>query len=212
LKDYSQYGEQAWILKALGYVEGTTAQLVDGEVVSSPLQDERLVWDLGAWHPTEFSNSRALIELGWQAVLVEPSPGPMLNLLEAYSWNGRVRLVQAAVGILPGLLELFVSDDAVSTTSQTEFERWEKAAEYRGAMLVPTITLEQIAQQFGGAAFVNIDVEGHSAEIFLRMLDLALFPACVCVEHDGRTPELMSRAGEFGYVAKGNSTNLVFWR
>ena len=58
MKDYSQAAEQPHILKAF---EGRPPG--------------RLL-DIGAWNPFTFSHSRALIEMGWFGVLVEPSPGP----------------------------------------------------------------------------------------------------------------------------------------
>lgn len=208
MKDYSQFGEQAAILAALGYTQDV------GEFVNpAELVESRLLWDIGAWHPTEFSNSRALIELGWQAILFEPSPGPMQNLLAEYGYSKHVTLVQAAVALQAGLMDLWASDDAVSTSSDTEHERWKDAAKFRGKLLVPAITLEHIANRFGGAAFVNIDVEGGSAELFLHMLTLGMYPTVVCCEHDGRTTELLNAATAVGYHATlVNSTNIVVVR
>lgn len=54
MKDYSQNNEQAIILKYFGSQRGT-------------------VLDIGANDGITLSNSRALIELGWSAVLVEPA-------------------------------------------------------------------------------------------------------------------------------------------
>ena len=195
MKDFSQYGEQAEILKAL---EG---------------RPPALLWDIGAWHPTEFSNSRALIEMGWRGILVEPSPGPMLNLLAEYGDSAAVTLIQAAVGLQPGLAELWLSDDAVSTSSTDEHERWKAAAKFRGKATIPMVALEQLAAQYGGADFINLDVEGGSSELFLRGLQLGYRPHCWCIEHDQRTAELLTSATREGYVATlVNSTNVVLVR
>lgn len=37
--------------------------------------------DIGAWDPITFSNTRALFELGWSGVMIEPSPGPMVEIM-----------------------------------------------------------------------------------------------------------------------------------
>ncbi len=196
MTDYSQSGEQTAILAAF---EGRECQ--------------RRFMDIGAWHPVQFSNSRALYELGWRGVMIEPSPQPMLNLIDAYGNDERITLIQAAVSLIPGFVSLHVSDDAISTASETEYERWKDAAKFRGRITVPVITLAQIAAQFGGFDFVSVDTEGTSAELFLQMLGLELFPTCVCVEHDGRLVEICEAATRNDYkLVFSNATNAVMVR
>lgn len=203
MKDYSQYGEQAAILARFAPREG--AGLLDKEV-------GRFL-DIGAWHPTEFSNTRALFELGWSGVMIEPSPGPMLNLLEEYGHKPRVILIQAAVSKEGGMLELWATDDAVSTSIETEHERWKDATKFRGRVLVPSITVADIGQRFGGFDFVNIDAEGHSAELFLEFMRLGMYPNCICVEHDSQHGRILEVATAQHYqVTLANSTNLVMVR
>jgi FkbM family methyltransferase len=182
-------------------------------------QDSRFL-DIGAWHPTRFSNTRALYELGWSGVMIEPSPQPMLNLLDVYGFDERVTLIQAAVSLECGLVPLHITDDATSTSSGEQYERWrndgpagEKGSKFRGHVYVPTITLEQIANQFGGFQFWNIDAEGSSADLFLQMLKLGLYPAVVCCEHDERAKEILTAATAQHYrCVLVNSTNLVVVR
>lgn len=61
---YSQFYEETFILKAVEKCEGSR------------------FLDVGAFHPTDKSNTRALYEAGWSGVMIEPSPVPMRNLLE----------------------------------------------------------------------------------------------------------------------------------
>ncbi len=194
---YSQGEEERYILQAFENREGCQRRLLD----------------IGAYHPTCFSNTRALYELGWSGVMIEPSPGPMLALLEAYGTDERITLIQAAMAKLPGLVSLHVSDDAVSTSSETEFDRWKDAAKFRGSIMVPAITWGDIANQWGGFDFANIDAEGSSAELFLEMLELKLYPTCVCMEFDGRLQEILSAATAREYRAVlVNGTNCVVVR
>jgi FkbM family methyltransferase len=197
MKDYSQFGEQFAIFDAL-----------------RPIVEEPGRWlDIGAWHPTQFSNTRELYELGWHGVAIEPSPGPMLSLLEAYGEDPTVTLIQAAVGLEPGYVTLHVTDDAVTTGSEAEYERWKSTAKFRGRLTVPIITLEEIAHRFGGFQFWNIDAEGISADLFRRAMTLGLYPKCMCVEHDSRTTELLEVATRHGYrCLLCNSTNVVISR
>lgn len=199
MKDYSQDHEQAAILAALG---------LDGEHESSGR-----ALDIGAWHATDKSNTRALYELGWNLVLIEPSPGPMRGLLAEYGRDPRVTLVQAAVAITPGFLTLLVTDDAVTSADPAVQETWKELGGYLGELRVPAITLEQIAMNLGGFDFVSIDAEGLSVDLFSRMMALGHYPPVLCVEHDGRTTELLSCATAHGYHAVYcNGTNMVVKR
>lgn len=198
MTDYSQAGEQALILKALEHYdhEANKARFLE----------------IGGWHPEQLSNTRALYELGWSGVIIEPSPRPMQSFLDAYGFDERITLIQAAVAMETGLMPMYVTDDALSTSSEDEYQRWKDAAKFRGKMLVPTITLEQIGNQFGGFDFVSIDAEGTSADLCLKLWSLGQFPPVICCEHDGRTTELMATGSSHGYTMKGNDTNLVMWR
>lgn len=192
---YSQYDEERFILEAVKDRECT-----------------RLL-DIGAWNAVDFSNSRALIEQGWSGVLVEPSPGPMLGLMKEYGESERITLIQALVGTAPGLLQLHVSDDAVSTSFDAEYDRWKGNAKFLGKILVPVITLPDLANRYGGFEFVNIDAEGASVDLFLTMLQLDWQPTCVCVEHESREGEIIAAATAQHYsVVYGNGTNLVLVR
>lgn len=199
MKDYSQYGEQGAILKAIERLGGA---------------GQKSFLDIGAYHPTVFSNTRALFELGWRGVMIEPSPGPMLSLLKEYGEDDRITLIQACVGHdLNHWVELQVSDDAVSTTDKGVFEQWKGTAKYYGSMLVPAITLHEIANRFSGFDFVNIDAEGVSVDIFRDMLDLGMFPPVVCCEHDGRLVEILELATRQHYSGVfSNATNVVLAR
>ncbi len=200
MTDYSQAGEQLAIIEQFKDAQpraGHTFRFID----------------IGAWHPRTFSNTRALFELGWSGVMIEPSPTPMLNLLAEYGNEPRVTLVQAAVACEPGLIEMHVTDDAVTTSTASVHEQWKDAVAWRGKMMVPVLTLEQIGTRFGHFQFWNIDAEGQSADLFMQMLELELRPACVCVEHDSRTTELLKAATAAGYRAVlCNDTNLVLAR
>ena len=228
MNDYSQFGEQAAITAPFLIQPG------------GAITGQGRVLDIGAWHPTKFSNSRALIEAGWEAVLIEPTPGNMINLAAAclacghvpdatygnryqptphcegsisYGFSSRITLLQVAVHTVAGLEPMYVSDDAISTGNMDEMERWKAVGGYYGQVYIPAITLEQIANQFGGFDVWNIDAEGGSAELFLQMLMEGHRPTVVCVEHDGRTTELLNAATAEGYVATlVNSTNIVVVR
>jgi FkbM family methyltransferase len=196
-----------------GEEEGAILAAFQGKPVGRAL-------DIGAWNPTTFSNSRALYELGWELVLIEPSPTPMTKLLEVYGNDPRVKIIQAAFGVAefgdsgiqPSLLRMQITDDAVSTAFPGEYEKWKHDAAWRGAMWVPQITFQQIGNWLGGFNFINIDTEGNSVDIFKEMIRVGWRPQCVCVEHNDRLPELLQCATFHEYKASycdGNNVVLV---
>lgn len=197
---YSQYGED----------------LVIAEIFAKQNRSGGRLLDLGAWDPREKSNSRLLIEQGWSAVLVEPSPGPLHNLVIEYGKRGRgygdkVEVIAAAVGLEPGLVRMQITDDAVSSSKGDVHETWKEAGGYFGWMWVPVITLQNIFDRFAGPYdFINIDCEGLSVDIAMELLKTEAFPKVICVEEDNRMVELMTAAQKRGYVAvMANGTNVI---
>ena len=169
--------------------------------------------DIGAWDPITFSNSRALIERGWGAVLIEPSPVPLNNLVKEYGAQDRVKIVSACVGIERGWANLRVTEDAVSSTDDAHVTRWNTQGKYYGEMEVPVITLADITNRFGGFQFVNIDAEGLSVPLFVELMATEMLPRCVCVEHDSRHVELGQAAFKRGYrQSYVSQENCVFVR
>lgn len=155
--------------------------------------------DIGAWHATDKSNTRALYELGWGGVVIEPSPGPLRGLIQAYSQyprESRVKVVACAVGVESSLREIRVTDDAVSGS---EDSRWDLAGGFYGELYVPFLTVRQIVGQFGGFQMVSIDTEGTSVDVFKDLLAIGMDPRCIVVEHDQRFQELLMAGQAYGY-------------
>jgi len=202
---YSQSDEQSYILQAL---EGIQA----GKVL-----------DIGAWNATTFSNSRALIEIGWSAVLVEPSPGPLNQLIKDYRDNDDVTLIGAVVlprGIVDSdfrLRPMWISEDGVSTTEEAEYRKWRSHATFLRKLLVPGLSLESLYQQFGSFDFISIDTEGTSVDLLEDLMARNaharhILPTCICVEHNNRQDAVwFSTRGKYETVY-ANPENLVLKR
>lgn len=165
-------------------------------------KDGRLL-DIGAWWPTNLSNSRALIESGWRAVLVEPSPGPMRVLLGEYGANNDVKLLQAAVTSHGTPITMHITDYPVSTSNHEVYSLWrtDPLTKYIGRLIVPSITIGSLLRDCGSFDFIDIDAEGQSVQIAKQLLEQpdAMLPQCFCVEHDGHHEELCRIATERGY-------------
>lgn len=190
---YSQYGEDKIV------------QEIFGDHVGSLL-------DIGAWDPIDKSNSRALIEKGWNAILIEPAPMAVRNLAKAYKDSKNVVVVQACVTLEDlALQQMSLTDDAVSTevgskTAQT----WATAGGYYGSVLAATLTFKELLNQFGGFDFISIDTEGASVDLAKAFITTEMYPRVLIVEHDGRIVELMEVAQERGYVSRwANGTNVI---
>ncbi len=197
MTDHTQTGEQEAILGAL-----------EGHATSNRFLD------IGAWNPITFSNTRALFERGWGGILVEPSPGPVKNLVKEYGLSDRVKVIAAAISVNGrGITELQVTDDAVSCRPESDTAKvWEKDGGYFGRLLVPEIPLADLFAQFGGDfQMVSIDTEGTSVDLFAELLRIGVRPRCIVVEHDNRIVELNGFAQTANYrqiLLNGN--NAVF--
>jgi len=195
---YSQYGEDKLV-----------------EAIFSSDKIGKLL-EIGAWHPTQMSNSRRLIEKGWSAVLVEFSPSAVRALVEEYGNHERVQILQAAVTTADNgnLSQFAISDDAISSNSDAFVEKWSKssASGYIGKLWVPQLSLQRLFFQFGtGYDFVSIDTEGSSADLAIHLVrDSRQEPKVLCVEHDERVIELMTILQGFGYyIHHANGTNVI---
>jgi FkbM family methyltransferase len=166
--------------------------------------------DIGAGDPFDKSNTRALFELGWSGVMIEPSPRYMEALLLEYKFEPRIQLVSAVVALSRGIFNLKVSDQPSSTIGPMLKPSDRTDVTYYGSMLVLALPPEDISNKFGGFDFINIDAEGVSSEIFLRIMELDWDARCICVEHDERTTELLKAATKRGYrCTYANGTNLI---
>ncbi len=173
-------------------------------------RSKRLI-EIGAWDAIDKSNSRALIELGWSGLLVEPSPGPLKNLVREYSGCDRVQILSAAVTVEGGYLDLEITDDAVSQPTGPRIEEWRQNGGFYGRLTVPAIKAADLFERFGaGVEFVSFDVEGSSVDLFKAMCDLGPRPRVVVLEHDSRYVEVAQIAEAANYQQVHlNGTNVI---
>ncbi len=199
---YSQNDEEQHILRVLGLTG------------SSEYVGERFL-EIGAYNPKLFSNTRALYERGWSGVMVEPAPGPFLDLMIEYGQCDRIELVCAAVGTQRALVKFHHSEAGVGTSNDAHYQKWRDTALYEGTFFAAQVTMFDVLARFGvDFDFVNIDVEGGSAELFMDTLSHSnLKPKCFCVEHDGRHMEMNRLALMKGYtVEHTNGENVIYGR
>jgi FkbM family methyltransferase len=178
---YSQNDEEKHILEA---VEGIT----HGRFL-----------DIGAWNAKDLSNTRALFELGWSGVMIEPSPEPFLGLLREYGKEDRIQLLCGAVGTSSVITRFWVTADALTTSDEKNFEKWKGVGGFYGSLYTPTVTMAEIIDRFGHFDFVSIDSEGSSADLLHALLATDELPTAICVEYDARSQECVDVAAARGY-------------
>lgn len=73
-------------------------RFIDFILRGAPDSMERTIVELGAGHPLELSNSRFLINQGWDALLVEANPSLVTELRNEYGDSPHVEVLAALVG------------------------------------------------------------------------------------------------------------------
>lgn len=201
---YSQFGEDL-IVEALFDAVPRPAGW-PGASIGHPLYTPGNLIDVGAYEPADMSNSRRLIERGWDATLIEFTPMAVKDLAKAYADNPNVRVIQAALTPGPRHVEKYrVTDDGLSSNDPAHFDKWKDFPHgYYGEIWVPTVSVEALVNQFYGDKpihFVNVDTEGSSVALAIEFMKLtdAWKPQVLCVEFDEKLAELMVNAQKLGY-------------
>jgi FkbM family methyltransferase len=200
---YSQFGEDLIIAKWFADTCGDSSH-----VAGDPCTGGNLI-DVGAYEPADMSNSRLLIERGWDATLIEFSPMAVKNLATEYGGNEHVRVVQAALTVCDqGMQEFRVTDDGLSSNDPEHLSKWkewtDERGSYYGKLFVPTVSVGKLMDQFycnKPLHFVNIDTEGTSVDVAVEFMKLlgGWRPRVLCVEYDMRLAELVQVAQALGY-------------
>jgi FkbM family methyltransferase len=140
--------------------------------------------EIGAYHPTVFSNSRALIELGWSGVLVEPSPKCFPTLADFYKDNENIYTVQVAIGLWDGKLKFYDSAGANATAYEEHYAKWKAVQLDYVETTLDCVSWNTFYNNFPGPYdFISIDCEGMDWDI-LQQIDLnQTNTKLVCIEY-----------------------------
>ena len=203
---YSQCGEQKYLLE---YFEGITGRFLD----------------IGAYDGKNLSNTRALYELGWTGVCVEPSPLGFTKLQDLYKNDSNMILIQKALSTINGQADFYegyqkIEDgidigNACSTLNKENVKFWEERGLAFKTIQVTTIDWNHLLDKTGtDFKFINIDIEGTSLEA-LRNMPLPRLPylECICIEHDYKFQDLMQYALETGlFGMKITACNVIMMK
>lgn len=169
--------------------------------------------DIGAFHVFKFSNTRALYELGWEGVLVEPAPSNYKAIADHYKEDPRIEVLNFAVGDKTGEIDFYESDgDAVSTSDEDHMNKWGAAGVKYSKIRVQQISVPEFMNQYyNDADFISIDTESTNIQLF-RMIPDWVFERVrmIVIEHDGNEQEIESRLRDYGFTTRYiSSENII---
>lgn len=175
MKKYSQGIEQDIILK---YFEG---------------QQIGTYLDIGAYDPEVFSNTRALYELGWKGVLVEPAEMNYNVITNYFKDDKQIQVIKTCVGTFDGEVEFLDSGgDAIGTIDPSHALKWAtgygtKYTKVKSRIVtVNTLLKETMYNKFD---FINIDVENYDFQVLSQFNLNEVGCRLVCVEYNGKEKE-----------------------
>jgi FkbM family methyltransferase len=178
--------------------------------------------DVGAHHPTRFSNTALLYEAGWRGINVDPAPG---NRREFARVRPRDINLELGVGLQAGTRKYFVFDEpALNTFSPDRAADLQATTHYR---LVDILNLEVVTLAHLLARYLppgqpidllTIDTEGLDLDV-LRSNDWRRFRPSLVIAEDLRLRSMRNLLGsqvvafldEQGYEPIAKTINSVFF-
>jgi len=170
--------------------------------------------DIGAHDGKSLSNTRALAELGWSGVMIEPSPFVFPALVKNCKEFPNVKLFNCAITTKKGLIKFYDTEgDFIGTTesdtTEKHFKKWGKECFKHEFYVVGVTPAELHFMIDGDPDFINIDVEGNNYELFREMVT-RFSPQLWCIEFDDKAPEITNICKELGYnLLHQNGENLL---
>lgn len=161
--------------------------------------------DIGANDGITFSNSRSLIENGWQAVLIEPSLA-FGKLSQLYFNNDKVTCINIGISDKESTEVWYeLRDSLLATKNKALADSWKVPYTEVTAMFKP---YSAISDNYD---FINIDAEGEDW-VILQQIDLTNVK-CLCIEYGVYGNDIMNYCTRYGMklLAK-NFENMIFVR
>lgn len=203
---YSQNNEEIYIVKHFDMLNQLGVPLT------------KTFLDLGAYDGIDLSNTRRLMELGWQGMCVEPNPDIFMKLVLNCDAFESVKFCPYAIGVMNGFAELKANDTYYSTLKESELKRWENQNFQFKPINIEVVDFETFYNKvspFKTYDFISIDCEGLDYEI-LTQIDLDKVGCyLICVETNGKeTEKYIHYINQFsGFsVLTINAENLIMGR
>lgn len=175
--------------------------------------------DVGAYHPTLYSNTFALYKRGWRGVVIDPNVDmkPLFALMRP-----RDTFVHTAVGAISEERPYYVfADGAYNSFNEKRAKGWEYSRgltvkEVRSVSFKP---LTQILheQHIDHIDLLNIDVEGQDFDV-LKTHNWSIPTKIIAIEDEAFDPDAPKRSDIYsylsgkGYVLGGLGGNTLIFR
>jgi len=209
MRYYSQNNEEQLILDQFGLVNNNF-----------------VVLDIGANDGKTFSNSRRVIEMGWEGHLIEPSPRAFDKLQTLYQHSSNVHLYNIGLLHKDTKAYLFESDThdngddvaLVSSYSTTEIEKWKKKNVKYEKVETTILSFQSFidithCQKFD---LISLDIEGYEY-VVLQQINLAQYDVKMLIIEWNGNQEIRNKIDayckKFNMVLVAeNAENLIYKR
>jgi FkbM family methyltransferase len=168
--DYSQYGEQEFILNYFGDKKGVFV-------------------DIGAADGINNSNTKKLIENGWCGLLVEPTPINYNRLLELHSNNDSIIIENCGCGDITTDSIFYIDNNDDFHQISTFLEEQKKGCEDYYKCTFDEINLKVynttellVKHNLTNIDFISIDTEGYDEKVLLGIDFNKINVNLICVE------------------------------
>ena len=163
--------------------------------------------DLGAYDGKDLSNTRALMELGWRGVCIEPHPDIFERLAHNCMEFKDVYCYEMAMGKVNGTFSFNANDTYYSTLIDSELERWKGVFEFKTieceVIDFDTFMTTSPIKEFN---FISIDCEGIDYDVLIQINLDKVNCNMVCVETNGKETQ---KYIDYINIFKGFRTILV---
>jgi FkbM family methyltransferase len=190
--NYFKFFRKLFLTKHFRFAYGQFGEDIPIYMLFRKRQHGSFYVDVGAFHPTKWSNSFYLYKKGWRGVLVEMQPEKALGL--------RIRrpkdiVIQEAVSEEPGEYEIYSAGDYSPSATIEKPENRELGTD----QVHSTVKARTLTQMLDGTKYakrkidlLSVDAEGHDLAV-LRSLDFDIYrPSVIAVEsHTITMPQLM---------------------
>lgn len=178
---------------------------------------------IGENNGRDLSNSLALIENGFNATLVEPSPQVFQQLVELHKNRNNVYCINAAVSNYLGKADFYDSGThfnkgdlaLLSSLDKEEIKRWGKTTTF-DKIQVDVVDFKTLLNLSPYKTFDFISIDAESQDwIILKQINLAEVKCkCLCIEYNSNEQvlnEMLSYCAGFGLtnVLLKNAENVI---
>jgi hypothetical protein len=196
-KSYSQYGED--------------------KILKNILPDNGYFLEIGAYDPFLLSNTRFLVERGWSGCYVDGCSYSVSKFIDEYKNNDKINIVNCLISgeyTTAKLISFYSSlGDAVSSNNETHVLKWKQERKFRKifSFISSFSVLDEILPKT--VHFMNIDIEGESANLATKIDYDNYNTKVVCIEHDDKIDLIENCLQKFGFLKVfSNGTNIILRR